>query len=1114
TLLERVEPLLDERPPLYQQIAAIASPSCRLHSLLYGSGGMPLRSADLIAACQLTPQSPAHPLHLGAAPFSRSNNPKQQVQHDLLERHYPMLGQCSQHGSHSDHFLQPEGTISVAVVHRNHPSHHPLCWQLAEQLYQATGEEVRAESQSPHTSDWGYSRIDCLSHSPHPLPSLDPESPLDLLIVVGHTPQQGIPALERLKRGGALLIDPAELGYDHYISALPVENFRQLQQREILLYTVTPDASTPQLIGHCFSLIGQIAEIDLRESRLVSAYRPQQDREQFQQALAPMQPHTLPSAQESVSPLLPTTPVAVRHLAQMEMESHAGYQSLSRFWDQTGVLYRDGEADQQGITPFGATGGVPPLTATFSNHTSQRETLPHFDPALCSGCGACWSYCPDSAIGATSLTPAQLLETALQMGGADALRPHLSKLAKQLSLLSESGNAATLIQQGWDALMAQAPLAETRRASAEAALATVISNLEQLPLAHTEPLFHQREQQKPQAGELLTVVINPDSCKGCGLCTTLCSEEASRQEQEQAALTLAPQQPTSISLAYQQWRVWEQLPDSASSTLIEYASRPEIGPLRATLLSRYAAMAVSGGDSAEPGSGEKLVVRQLLAITEYRQQPLVHQLIQLLDEHYEQLMGGIREQLAAASHVDDLAALAEGLGDLTNRQITLTTLAEKTTNIESSGIDAFALKEWIDLAESISEQRQQISSGSQSLGRARYSLAFANGTASGWAGSFPLNPFQVPVVIGDSAEIGAFASGLLSGQLEQATECHRLLHQAKNLLKGGAIAERKAMKQLVWHNLSAEEQQQCPPLLLIGNDTTLGAVSAGGVSWLLNSALPVKIIVLAEMDLGFAGEAGLHGSYHTHADARAELALSALAQRNAYVAQSSLAHPNHLNQSMREALHHPGPALLRIHAPSPQRHGFAPEQTLIQAARIVAGRAFPLFRYNPQRSGVFGTRITLEGNPDEVTSVAHWAYYERRFRGLFHPISSEDLAPTPLLEWLSLDQRGQDSKTPTISEENMEVAIDLPFARRMGQLLDQWQMLQELAGVVTPFTEQVKQEVESAVAANHQAELDALRESHQQALQALREQLEGEVSQRITSRLSALVERSTPTTLV
>jgi pyruvate-ferredoxin/flavodoxin oxidoreductase len=1115
TVLDSVEPLLGDDAPLHRQVAALASPSCRIHSILYGIGGLPVQSRDLLAACQLPLSAPAGALRLGIDPLPAHNNPKQQVLHDLLGRHYPKLRELGVRGTQPLTLL-PEEALTIAILHRNGTGERTLSVELAHQLYHAHPGAIRSQQQSSW-SEWGESHVDCFSYSTTALGGpLDPQQPIDIALLCGHRPQQGIPTLERMQHTTQLLIDPGTLSRDEYLAALPGSTTTQLHQLGVQLYFIdysaegreSTEAARAERCGALFSLILHSQRLELREGRLVEQYPQPQQRALFQSALEPLQPTVLQQPTEQNTPFTAQTPMAVRHLAHDSETSAEGYHSLSRFWDQNGVLYRDGDVSKQRIDPFIATGHIPPLSSTFNNHSNQTAALPLFDPAHCSGCGACWSHCPDSAIGATVLSPTRLLEAGLQMGGADALRPHLSKLTKVLSTITESGDSGILIRQGWTILMEQAPLAADRRAAADAAIETLSNNLGTMPLVLTETLFHAQERSKPQAGELLTLVINPDSCKGCGICSALCQQQAARQQQEHAALTTTSE-PIELAAYYRRWRVWEQLPDTRSETLIELAAHPEMGPLSATLLSRYAGMAIAGGDRAEPGSGEKLALRQLLAITEYLQQPQIHLQLQRLERLYQQLMERIRQQLAVASHIDDLSALAAGLGELSNRNLTLTTLAEKTAGIESEGVDAFLLKETIELADAIQREQQQIASGDQSLGRARYSLLFASGSAASWAGNFPFNPFQVPVTISGAAEVAAMAAGLMEGQLEQATATQQLIHKAENLLKSGSAAERKRFDQLGWRDLTDDEHQQCAPLLLVGNDSTMGAAGSAGLQWLLNSDLPVKVILLAELELGFAGEQGLHGSQHHARDSHSELTLSALAQRNAFVAHCSIAHPDHLNQTMRDALRYRGPALLRIHTPSPLRHGFSSAETVHHAARAVAARAFPLLRYNPQLPGVFGTRITLEGNPDTAIPICDWALQEGRFSGLFEPLRGHK-SPTPLEQWLTLDRRGQGNKTPTATLNGDDYTIDVTFARRLGQLLEQWQMLQELAGVVTPFTAQVEQQAESRVATRHQAELEALQQAHQQELQRVREQLESEVSERITARLVALTESYQP----
>ena len=87
----------------------------------------------------------------------------------------------------------------------------------------------------------------------------------------------------------------------------------------------------------------------------------------------------------------------------------------------------------------------------------------------------------------------------------------------------------------------------------------------------------------------------------------------------------------------------------------------------------------------------------------------------------------------------------------------------------------------------------------------------------------------------------------------------------------------------------------------------------------------------------------------------------ALAQRRAYVAQTSFAETGHFCDTLDGALGFSGPALVRIHTPSPSRHGFPSRRTLQQARLAIRCRAFPLFRYDPEGEGVFGAGSRLKG---------------------------------------------------------------------------------------------------------------------------------------------------------
>jgi pyruvate-ferredoxin/flavodoxin oxidoreductase len=141
-----------------------------------------------------------------------------------------------------------------------------------------------------------------------------------------------------------------------------------------------------------------------------------------------------------------------------------------------------------------------------------------------------------------------------------------------------------------------------------------------------------------------------------------------------------------------------------------------------------------------------------------------------------------------------------------------------------------------------------------------------------------------------------------------------------------------------------------------------------------------------------------------------------------------------------------------------------------------------------------------------VSTPAHWALGERRFAGLFTPLAEDDPAPLPLAEYLALPQPQRGKKTPFVERsdddgEPQRLRVDERLVRVSGERLAGWRMLQELAGLVTPFTERVRQEADAAVAAERQAELAAQAEEYEARIRGLRTQLQEETRREIRDRL-------------
>ncbi len=1096
-ILERADAPLSSEPPLTREIrAAMSSSATACSPVVYGVGGLPLRVADLVALCQSE-----HTLatrYLGISFDDRSGDqPKRAVLLDTLRRAYPDLAGSSIRAAEAQ--SADHGARLTIAIQRTDEAGGEIAGAAGALLFELEEGHIRSRP-AVVCGGWSRRRVDWVAH------------------------------------GGDTLHDPGD-GLVADVT-LDVPSGRLMLAGESRRFKVPPlggdaDADTrfDSLLGGLFGVLLEAGLIDQKKRRIISARRSQLENvnanqreariEAFQAGLdqvAELQDDETGAAGSTPERVERETPAAVRHLRRDD--DHVA--SLPRFWDQVGVLWRDGRQEELTADPYLATGTIPPLSSTFRDFSDARQTLPSFDPQLCSGCGRCWTYCPDSAIGVVAATPAALIDAGIKLTGADAVRQVASKLASRIVSSNKSGDVEAttfgpMLDDAFAWLEDKMPLAEDRKQAITEGLAGINAQFGQLQVAVTEPFFRQPEAQKKDSAELLSVVINPDACKACGLCVSSCEPEALRLDQ---------QDPARVNDGRKLWSSWSSTPDTASETIERVAENAEVGGMAALLLSRYCQFAVAGGDGAEPGSGEKTAVRLLLAAAEFQQQPLVQGFAAALAETGDAITSLLHETLSGTVAIDDLDAISARLKATSSPRVDAKTLsAAAGGSPDSHSIDTRHLLRLIELSKDLTAAHERLVRGKHGLGRARYGLAIAGGRTTAWAGAFPHNPFQAPVLIDMSGDAAQLAAGLVEGHLHDTTELARLMRLARLEIEkpDGADWKREELKGLRWQDLSDEEYTLCPPLVLVGSEEVLAGSGLGQLTWLLNSRLPVKVLVLQSLDFGIAGGSVPDAAPSPINNPRSSLALLALAQRKAFVAQTSVADSGHLCNSMLEALRHNGPALVQVYAPSPAQHGFPSDQSIRQAALAVSSRAMPLYRYDPSADGVFGSRINLAGNPqpaellaavdddDRPLTPADWAMGQQRFRHAFSPLAADAAAPVLLHEWLQLTAKERTRKTPYLAlgngDDEQRCSIAPALLDRVVECLDTWRTLQELGGIVTPFTERLEQEIRADVQAGHRAELDEQKRASQVEIQALREKMEAEIARKIKSRLLDLASR-------
>ena len=1090
-VLERMDTPLSGEPPLTREVRACLDQDNSQQRptfvpVAYGVGGLPLRVADLVALGTRTDQASATPLFLGVTFDDTSGEqPKREVMLDTMRRAYPDVARRGVRAAHDAVTPHPENVLTIAIQRISGSQGKGLLAAAGALLHKLDEGHVRSRP----TVSWDRWSDNCVDWLTYGDASMQDHGDALVADIILYAP-----------RGEILVCKESKL------LRVPLE-------------ADSPDVSE-SLLGGLFGVLINAGIVAHKSRRVITARRNllegiDADRVDamagaFQAGLEQVVEVDNDAATTTQDRWAGETPAAVRHLGRDD--DHVA--SLPRFWDQTGVLYRNGQADRLTADPFLATGTMPPLSSTFTDTSKARRTMPAFDPTLCTGCGKCWTHCPDSAIGVVASTPAALIDAGIGRTGADAVRQVSAKLASRIIASNKKAEDASttfgqMLHDSYAWLQDKMPLPDERKQAIQNGIESISEAMGALPVAVTKPFFQDAEAQKKDSAELLSIVINPEACKSCGICVNSCDAEALRG---------SPQDEASLDEARILWATWVDTPDTASKTLERVARNPDVGTMASILLSRYCQFALAGGDPAEAGSGEKIAVRLALSATEFHQQPLVQRFAETLHEAGDAVAALINDTLSGTLAVEDLDAVTEKLRQTTSPRVDLQDLAEGVG--EAAGdhsIDTGYLLRLIELSNKITAAHHRLVAGEHGLGRARYGLTVAGGSVAEWAAAFPHNPFQAPVVVDMSGDAAQLSSGLIEGHLDETTELVRLLRQARIEVDqpDGADWKREALISLRWQDLSEEELETCPPLVLIGSDEMLAGQGLSQLIWLLNSGLPVKVLVLSSMDLGLRDVATNNP--------RGNLGLLALAQRNAFVAQTSVADPVHLGESMLQALGYEGPALIQVYAPSPRRHGYASEQTLLQAQLAVASRVLPLFRYDPRADGVFGSRITLDGNPasgdalppaegeERLLTPADWALGQRRFAAQFEPLADDTPGPVTLADWLQLDAKGRKGKTPYVAtvdgDQEERYAVSPALSDMSAQCLANWQTLQEVAGLVTPFTEQVEQEIRAAVAAEHQAELDVQQQANDAQIREIQEKTQVEIASKIRSRLLQLASQ-------
>lgn len=758
------------------------------------------------------------------------------------------------------------------------------------------------------------------------------------------------------------------------------------------------------------------------------------------------------------------------------------YESFSRFWSEVAQ-----PSQQSALSPvpdpYQALGALPPYSASCYDAVAPTGSIPELDPDKCVGCGRCWTECPHSAIGATAIGTEALLGAATEFARdpadeRDPIADKIKRAHKQLASridgqLAKVGAVAldeTLVEEAFEWLVGKLEVSAEERTAYDDAFEVTLEGLDSLPVAVTEPFFHAPNAEKKGSGQHLVIATDPRACVGCGVCARACAEEA---------ILMGPRTIEGLQDEAVFWAAWQTLPDTPGATIAAAARRPEVGPLASVMLSRSCLLPLAGADAAEPGSAQRLALRQVLAVVEHDQQQRVLAHVGALGTLVERLRERIRTMLGEALPTADLGALRHALTGVPDHPSNLGALVARLEELgEKSTVPKPKVKALVAVAERLADLQQRMTEGADGMARARVGLVVAGESVARWAATYPRNAFGAPVSVdlgGDGPDLArGLVEGLLSTRVEEATTARH----AEALLAAASNVRVEPPPPPSWRDLSADELAPTPQLLCVVGSEVLDGEAFAGLSRLLSGDLPVKVIVLDDRSSLFG---------------RVDATQIALAHRRAFVLSSSISHADHLYAGMRAALDYAGPALIHLYTPSARKQGIASDTVVEHARLAVVSRVHPLLRYDPSGEGSFGTRLDLGGNPDvdetwakaesgEVLTPASWALAQAAFASSFS-IPAEGDRQESVETWALRPGAERDGLSPSVSApDGTTRAVGPAIAAAVLERLDTWATLQELAGVVTPFADRVRAQVQAELGQAHAVEVAAIEARHQQAM--------------------------------
>ncbi len=785
-------------------------------------------------------------------------------------------------------------------------------------------------------------------------------------------------------------------------------------------------------------------------------------------------------------------------------QSESKLSDIHRFWEQTGSFYQQGMGNDNLTDPFIGLSVMPSTSALFRDMTSIRFEHPEWIPNNCTACGNCYTACPDTAIPGLVSDLSDVLNTVVervrkQHGKVSVLPKAVRQMeGKVRERFKQAKNGATVNA------MIQETIDEMIDAGNDPQLADELGwfreELGDFHFALTRPYFDFLEKEQPGSGGLFSININPTTCKGCMECIEVCDDDALR------AVT---QTEDSVARLREEWDLWTDLPNTPDKFKRVDDLEEKIGPLETILLNKDAYLNLASGDGACLGCSEKSVIHLFTATVESLMQPRIKKHVAQLEDLIQRLEVHLQKKLLTSVDIGDSDMMAKIIAESADSDLSMADIARKMETAHGKEpIDQAWLRDMTQLLAKLKNLKWKYTSGTTGRGRANMGMCNATGCTSVWGSTWPYNPYPFPWANHLFQDSPSMAMGIFEGHMAKMAEGFKAVRKAELELEGKYDPREhdEFFTYFNWHQFTDEEWLLCPPVVTLGGDGAMYDIGFQNLSRLMASGKPIKVIVVDTQvysntggqacTSGFIGQVSDMAQYGKvwkgKPEPRKEIGLIAMAHRNTYVLQATLANTTQMIEGFIDGLMARRPALFNLYTTCQPEHGVGDDLGVHQAKLALESRAYPIFKYNPDAGKTPEEAFDLEGNPamhelwptyqlkykeygqektmEVAMTFADFALTEGRFRKHFRKVPRDawNENMVPLAEFLEMDKDDREGKFPYIWATDREqklqrVLVAKTIVESCEERRDFWIMLRALAGV-KPQPEQAE-DLESKIRA-------------------------------------------------